>query len=315
MSDVPVDFRVAILTALGHAPDLIEPGRLQRFATNGKRADTSGWCLLFDDLHAGVYGCFRAGISETWTSTSRHRMTLAERAALQRRITLVRAAREQEQREVWRRNAERVAHLTHQLRHVIAGDPVHLYLCRRLRAESIVVPECIQFHPALPYRHGGEVAGIWPAMVAPIVGIDGKVRALHRTYLTSEGEKADVPGPAKKLSPAAGPLSGASIRLHEPRAGLLGISEGIETALAASCASRVPTVAAYCAGALAGFLWPSGVQRIVIFADADKAGCEAADGLRARALARHVQCEVLMPSTDGSDWADVWAARAAEVAQ
>ena len=74
-------------------------------------------------------------------------------------------------------------------------------------------------------------------------------------------------------------------------------------------ASGVPTVAAYSAGALAGFLWPAGVQRLVIFADHDKAGREAADTLRARALAAWLRCEVLAPSTQGADWCDVWAAR------
>ena len=37
------DFRAAIVAALGHAPDVIEPDRLHRFATNGKRGDLSGW--------------------------------------------------------------------------------------------------------------------------------------------------------------------------------------------------------------------------------------------------------------------------------
>ena len=81
--------------------------------------------------------------------------------------------------------------------------------------------------------------------------------------------------------------------------------------LAASLASGAPTVAAYCAGALGGYLWPAGVQRLVIFADADKAGHEAADTLRARALAARLQCEVLTPTTEGADWCDVWAERGA----
>ena len=315
MSDAPIDFREAILTTLGHAPDLLEPGRLQRFATSARRADTSGWCLLFDDLQAGVFGCFRAGISETWTSTLRQRVTPAERAALQRKITQARAAREQEQREAWRRNADRITHLSHHLRRVTAADPVHLYLCRRLYAESIVVPQCLRLHAHMPYVHDGEVVGIWPAMVAPVVGIDGKVRALHKTYLTPEGRKADVPGPVKKLTPAAGPLIGGSIRLHEPKAGVLGVSEGIETALAAHCGSGVPTVAAYSAGALAGFQWPAGVRRLIIFADDDNAGRKAAHELRARAERCMLSVTMMTPTTEGADWCDVWAKRDAVIVE
>ncbi len=132
--------------------------------------------------------------------------------------------------------------------------------------------------------------------------------ALHRTYLTADGRKADVPT-VKKLTGAAGPLAGACIPLHMPAHGVIGVAEGIETALAASQASAVPTVAAYCAGALAGYLWPAGVRRLVVFADADKAGREAAAALRARALAARLRCEVLTPTAEGADWCDVWAAR------
>ena len=308
MHDALGDFRAAILAALGHAPDAIEPDRLHRFST-GKRGDASGWCRQFADRRAGVFGCFRLGVFEVWTATPRQRMTPAERAAVRRQVAQARADRERDQACAWRRNADRIAFLWRQSRPVADADPVHRYLCRRLATGDFIAPACIRFHPAMPYVHDGEGVGAWPAMVAPIVGTDGKVRALHRTYLTPDGRKADVPGPVKKLTPAAGLLKGASIRLHEPRAGALGVAEGIETALAASCASRVPTVAAYSAGALAGYSWPAGVQRLVIFGDADRPGREAAEALRMRALAARLHCEVLTPTTEGADWCDVWAGR------
>jgi DNA primase len=53
------------------------------------------------------------------------------------------------------------------------------------------------------------------------------------------------------------------------------------------------------------------VQRLVIFADNDRAGREAADTLRARALAANLRCEVMTPTDPGADWCDVWAARGA----
>lgn len=68
-------FRAAILAALGHAPELIEPGQFQRFATSDRRGDSAGWCKMFDDLRGGVFGCYRQGISETWSATKGATMT------------------------------------------------------------------------------------------------------------------------------------------------------------------------------------------------------------------------------------------------
>jgi phage/plasmid primase-like uncharacterized protein len=160
-------------------------------------------------------------------------------------------------------------------------------------------------HPALPYWHGADKLGTFPAMVAPVVTPDGRMVALHRSYVDADGRKADLPSP-KKLTGAAGPLPGAAIPLHEPGSGVLGVAEGIETALAARCMTGVPTVAAYCASNLAAWQWPTGVQRLVIFADADKAGREAADTLRARALAAWLHVTVLVPPEEGTDWCDLW---------
>ena len=145
-------------------------------------------------------------------------------------------------------------------------------------------------------------------MVAPVDAPDGCTVALHRTYLTRNGRKADVPT-VRKLTAAAGPLAGACIPLFKPAQHCIGIAEGIETALAAYSGSGVPTVAAYCADNLAAWRWPAGVQRLVIFADADKAGREAGNKLLVRAVAAGIRAEMLTPTNEGSDWCDVWAAR------
>ena len=91
--------------------------------------------------------------------------------------------------------------------------------------------------------------------------------------------------------------------------GCIGIAAGIETALGARCAAGVPTVAAYSAGALAGWQWPPNLRRLVVFADADPAGAVAADKLRQRARAAGLTVNVMTPTTPGADWCDVWAAR------
>jgi len=309
MRDPTNDFAAVILAALGHAPEVIEPGRMVRFATSGKRRDTPGWCKLFDDTRGGVFGCFRQGISKTWSATDARLMTPAERATFAREVAAATRERERQQRAEWAVNAKRIASLWARCVPVTGGDPAHRYLCRRLKLDTLAVPACLRVHPALDYWHDGKKLGKFAAMVAPLTAPDSRTVALHRTYLTDDGQKADVPT-VKKLTGTAGPLAGASIRLASPRGGVLGIAEGLETALAAWLASGVPTVAAYCAGALAGYVWPAGVKRLVIFADADEAGRKAANNLRVRALRAWVSVNVMAPTDDSADWADVWAARA-----
>ena len=313
MNDVLSDFRTAMLTTMGHAPEVIEPGGFHRFSTNDRRGDTSGWCKLFDDLRGGVFGCYRQGISETGSAFDRRTMTKEQRIELARQVMAATAERDARQRQQWADNAQRINKVWAQCVPLTPDDPVTLYLQRRGFADVWPLPTALRLHHALPYWQDGKTLGTFPAMVAPIVTPGGRIVALHRTYLTVDGHKAPVLT-VKKLTAAAGPLAGACIPLHKPASGVIGIAEGIETALAAWCASGVPTVVAYCASNLSTWQWPAGVQRLVIFADNDKAGREAADTLRARALSRHLRCSVMTPSDDGADWCDVWAAgRAVEV--
>ncbi|MEY4427992.1 MAG: hypothetical protein RLZZ182_681 [Pseudomonadota bacterium] len=324
MANPQDEFRAAILAALGAAPDSIESGRLHRFSLNGRRSDTAGWCHLFDDGRAGVFGDFRAGLSQVWTAQRRELMTEAERTDLARQMAEATARRRQVLADAQAAQAPRLAQLWAECQPVAAdgsgADPVTLYLRRRLAldpGELLRVPAVIRLHPALPYFHDGERAGTWPAMVAAVQGADGAAVVLHRTWLSPEGRKAPTPGPAKKLTAAAGPVMGGCIRLAWPGQGasdVLGIAEGIETAMAARQASGVPAVAAYSAGALAAWQWPRGLQGLVIFADADPAGADAADKLRHRAGAAGLHVRVMTPATPGADWCDVWAGRAREVA-
>jgi putative DNA primase/helicase len=305
LSDPVAQFRAAVEAAIGASPDEIEHGRLHRFATNGKRSDTSGWCKLFDDGQAGVFGDFRTGENGFWRAASNERMTPAERALLLSQVAAAKAEREKQQAEAWRKARKSISDIWQQTRTVVPGDPVHRYLSNRMVERIANIPPCLRFHPRLPYVHEGSVIGRYPAMVAPVVGDDGGMRALHRTYLAADGRKADVPGPVKKLTPACALLSGGSIRLCEPRDGVLGIAEGIETALAASIGSGIPTAAAYSAGALERFVWPRGLLRLVIFADHDDAGKAAAQALRLRASGSGLEVRIEMPEAQGQDWADV----------
>lgn len=298
-------FRLAVLAAVGSAPELIEPGRIHRFSTSGRASDKAGWCQLFEDGRAGVFGDFRRGMSLVWTARRRELMTSAERADMTRRLLQAKAQREETQRVQQALNARRITALWAKTVPVTDGDPVSLYLLRRGLAGP--VPKHLRLHPCLTYWEGGD-RGTWPAMIAPLIRTDGLVLALHRTYLTADGCKAPVPT-VKKLTGAAGSLTGSCIPLHPPQHGVIGIAEGIETAQAAHLASGLPTVAAYCAGNLAGYIWPPSVRRIVVFADADPAGAAAAQSLKARATRAGLRVAVIAPATLGADWCDVWAQR------
>jgi phage/plasmid primase-like uncharacterized protein len=310
MRDPIQDFRAAILAALGYAPEVIEPGKLQRFATRDRRGDTAGWCKLFADLRGGVFGCHRQHIDDRWIAFERNTMTKAQRAELAQHVAAATAERDRSQRQQWADNAKCIAKLLAETHPLVPGDPVTLYLKRRGFAGVWPLPSCVRMHPALPYWHKGKKLGTCPAMVAPLVSCDGHTVALHRTYLCADGRKADVAS-VRRVTGAAGPLAGACVPLFKPVHGCIGIAEGIETALAAWCASSVPTVAAYSAGNLTAWQWPPGVRRIVVFADADKTGTDAADRLRQRARLAGLAVSVMTPTTAGNDWCDVWAERGA----
>ena len=311
MRDAVEAFEAAVVAGLGYGPGEVIPGKFTRFATRDRRGDSAGWCKLFDDLRGGVFGCYRKGISEIWSAADKSMMTRQQRAELARQITAATTERMAVQRQQWAESAKRMARLWADCVPLVPGDPVTLYLKGRgFGGAWWPLPDVLRYHRALPYWQDGEKLGTYPAMLAPLVAPGGRMVALHRTYLTRDGRKANVPT-LRKVTAPAGPLAGACIPLFKPERGQLGVAEGIETALAGWCASGMPTVAAYCADNLAAWLWPPGLQRLVVFADADKAGRESANTLRTRALAAGLRVDVLTPSTDGADWCDVWAARGA----
>jgi phage/plasmid primase-like uncharacterized protein len=301
------NFRLAVLAALGAAPDHIEPGPIHRFSTSSRASDKAGWCQLFEDGRAGVFGDFRTGISPVWTAQPRELMSSVERAAVARQLAQAKAQRQAERRQDQALNAQRNAGLWAQAMPVQPGDPVSQYLERRGLAGP--VPLNLRLHADLTYWNDGDRSS-YPAMLAPLISNDGQLLAIHRTYLTTDGHKAPVPT-VKKLTSASGSLAGSCIPLHDARQDVIGIAEGIETAQAAHLASGLPAVAAYCAGNLAAYVWPTAVRRLVVFADADPAGAAAAQRLKTRALAAGLRVTVLTPAKPGADWCDVWAERRA----
>jgi len=84
----PVEqFRVAIRSAGLMPPDMIEPGKFQKFPGEGKRnGNTAAWCKLFPDGLGGIYGDYSTGLSTDWQAKRETPYTPAEREAFKRQI-------------------------------------------------------------------------------------------------------------------------------------------------------------------------------------------------------------------------------------
>jgi len=145
------------------------------------------------------------------------------------------------------------------------GTIVETYL--RSRALTLPVPPCLHFHPSLKHTDLGH----WPAMVAERANIDGRAVAIHRTYLSHDGKKAHVDPVRMDLGPAAS----TAIRLS-PLADELMVGEGIETTLSVIQMTGRPGWAAGSAVMMRKVQLPTSVRSVIILADGDKPGEEAA---------------------------------------
>lgn len=188
----------------------------------------------------------------------------------------------------------------HASNNVVVGDPVHEYLLRRTGLSEI--PSCLRFHPDLVYRHDDGSLTRHPAMVARVTGPDGDGVAIHRTYLTTGGAKANVPTVKKVVGSL--PASSA-VRLFAAGR-TLGIAEGIESALSASWLFRVPAWAAISAGGLDRWTPPACTNRVIVFGDNDVNGVgqAAAWNLAKRLIASGIKTEVRIPQIPNTDWND-----------
>jgi putative DNA primase/helicase len=142
-----------------------------------------------------------------------------------------------------------------------------------------------------------------PGMVARVQNFGGKPVNLHRTYLGPGGRKAPVATPRKLIRGAELP-PGSAVRLM-PFTDVLGIAEGIETAVAASKIFSVPCWAALNANNLEAWFPPDGV-RVVVFGDNDDSftGQDSAYALARRLKSKGISVDVQLPPRRG-DWNDV----------
>lgn len=136
----------------------------------------------------------------------------------------------------------------------------------------------------------------------------GRPGTLHRVYLTDDGLKAPVVHP-RKLMPIPGDrsITGGAIRLGDAR-DVMGVAEGIETALAVTRATGQTVWPVVNATLLARFEPPVECTRLYIWTDSDRsdAGLNAAATLKQRASKRGIKTRILAPpislSAGGKSW-------------
>lgn len=205
-----------------------------------------------------------------------------------------------------------------------SAAPLRLYLEKRGIAIS-PIPAVLRFHPALPYfvytdDGRSKCIGRPPAMLALVSDANGRPVTLHRTYLDTDGNKSPVLD-VKKLMPSAvdGAALGGAIRLF-PAAKLLGVAEGIETAIAVHLATGMPVWSCVNTSLMKRLIVPPVVEHLVIWADHDKInpktskrpGEDAATVLTERMHAVGRTTEILTPpgtvgpGDEGIDWLDIF---------
>ena len=174
----------------------------------------------------------------------------------------------------------------------ISGTLVETYL----RARGIVHLHDtgnLRFHPRCYYRPDENApTQTWPAMIAAVTDLDGRLTGAHRTWLARDGSyKAPIDTPRR----AMGDLLGHAVRFGVAGE-VMAAGEGIETILSLRCVvPSMPMVAALSAAHLSAILFPHTLRRLYIVRDADPAGNSARDRLVERATEAGFEAIVLSP--------------------
>jgi putative DNA primase/helicase len=189
------------------------------------------------------------------------------------------------------------------------NDPAGRYLVNVRGLKLTQIPRCLRFAPKAWTFVDGTPSPL-PAMLARFDAPNGEMAGLHRTFLTNNGQKAQIEKPKKFLKTfKQGALVGGAVRLFEPSE-VLGIAEGIETSLAAHLLFDIPVWATCSALLMSKVVITAGVRKVVIFADndshKDNAGVEAAQALAKRLKYQGFEVQIKMPADVGWDFLDVY---------
>lgn len=174
----------------------------------------------------------------------------------------------------------------------ITGTLVQSYL-RKRGITDLRETGNLRFHPRCYYRPDEHSpTETWPAMIAAVTDLDGKITGAHRTWLDPQRrDKAPLDTPRR----AMGDLLGNAVRFGTGGE-VIAAGEGIETVLSVKqVLPDMPMLAALSAAHLAAILFPVTLRRLYILRDDDPAGDGARDSLIERASTVGIEAIVISP--------------------
>jgi Toprim domain len=180
----------------------------------------------------------------------------------------------------------------------IQGTIVETYLQRR-GILHVHHGGSLRFHPRCYYRPDEHLpTETWPAMIARVTDLDGRITGVHRTWLDPDGfdhvrlGKAPIDTPRR----AMGDLLGNAVRFGMVDDDVLVAGEGIETMLSLRCVlPTLPMAAALSANHLSAMALSPGLRRLYIARDADAAGDVVQAVLSQRAETAGIEAIPLSP--------------------
>jgi len=175
----------------------------------------------------------------------------------------------------------------------ISGSIVETYL-RKRGITALPGTASLRFHPRCYHRPDEHSpTETWPAMIAAVTDLNGKLTGVHRTWLDPAGSgKAPITTPRRAMG---------DLLRHAVRFGVaddvMAAGEGIETMLSLRMALPcLPMVAALSAAHLSALLFAPDLRRLYIAHDDDPAGDAARDILVERAISAGIEAIPLSPS-------------------
>ena len=184
----------------------------------------------------------------------------------------------------------------------VGGTYADRYLRGRAIHPRFRMSDALRYHPGATSLDDRRRR---PALVAAIADDAGAVQGVQVTLLSpAGGGKAAAATPRRVI----GAMRGGAVQLM-PAGPVVVVAEGVETALSAAAVFGAPAWAALSASNLASFTPPAVVERLIIAADRDAPGLDAAETLAAR-LADRLEVSI-RPPDDVEDWNAAAMARAA----
>lgn len=224
-------------------PDVITPGKVNRFSTNGKKSDKSGWIFLFPDGEGASFGCWRTGEVHQWFIKREKPLNADEQESMRRQFEEAKAKAKQELEESYR-----IAAAEAKATYDIARPAIeHDYLTLK------------GIRPNMARIFGGK-------LIIPVYGVDGNLQSIQSIF--SDGTKRFHTG---------GKMQGGHCWIGNPeQSPILLIAEGFATADSLAQATGYAVCIAFNAGNLKPVCDMIHAQfaekRMIICADNDKHG-------------------------------------------